>query len=242
MILLWTLFPQQYTLIVFISNCATKVSQDFAISEISLILVSQNKQTKTLNDMAKVQKIWVSHSFWRIFSIMEQFDALWAPTIDSTLGLRCTQYGYQYSKILRSLMCVYLYGYTCSKEIVEVVETNCRHFCIRANRYSSFNDSILSLTCWNTVEINNIEFELNSILIDEWKGKPYRLAIQQQRERRNTLMFGKVNTSKGAYWPTITSRRQRHSEFYNLRSGKQRIFDEMNNDFRWKQLSKSFMA
>ena len=192
--------------------------------------------------MAKVRKIWVSHSFWRIFSIMEQFDALWAPTIDSTLGLRYTQYGYQYSKILRSLMCVYLYGYTCSKEIVEVVETNCRHFCIRANRYSSFNDSILSLTCWNTVEINNIEFELNSILIDEWKGKPYRLAIQQQRERRNTLMFGKVNTSKGAYWPTITSRRQRHSEFYNLRSGKQRIFDEMNNDFGWKQLSKSFMA
>ena len=173
---------------------------------------------------------------------MEQFDALWAPTIDCTLGLRRTQYGYQYSKILRSLMCVYLCGYTCSKEIVEVVETNCRHFCIRANRYSSFNDSILSLTCWNTVEINNIEFELNSILIDEWKGKPYRLAIQQQRERRNTLMFGKVNTSKGAYWPTITSRRQRHSEFYNLRSGKQRIFDEMNNDFRWKQLSKSFMA
>lgn len=242
MILLWTLFPQQYTLIVFISNCATKVSQDFAISEISLIFVSQNKQTKTLNDMAKVRKIWVSHSFWRIFSIMEQFDALWAPTIDCTLGLRRTQYGYQYSKILRSLICVYLYGYTCSKEIVEVVETNCRHFCIRANRYSSFNDSILSLTCWNTVEINNIEFELNSILIDEWKGKPYRLAIQQQRERRNTLMFGKVNTSKGAYWPTITSRRQRHSEFYNLRSGKQRIFDEMNNDFGWKQLSKSFMA
>lgn len=242
MILLWTLFPQQYTLIVFISNCATKVSQDFAISEISLILVSQNKQTKTLNDMAKVRKIWVSHSFWRIFSIMEQFDALWAPTIDSTLGLRCTQYGYQYSEILRSLICVYLYGYTCSKEIVEVVETNCRHFCICANRYSSFNDSILSLTCWNTVEINNIEFELNSILIDEWKGKPYHLAIQQQRERRNTLMFGKVNTSKGAYWPTITSRRQRHSEFYNLRSGKQRIFDEMNNDFGWKQLSKSFMA
>lgn len=158
--------------------------------------------------MAKVQKIWVSHSFWRIFSIMEQFDALWAPTIDCTLGLRRTQYGYQYSKILRSLMCVYLCGYTCSKEIVEVVETNYRHFCIRANRYSSFNDSILSLTCWNTVEINNIEFELNSILIDEWKGKPYRLAIQQQRERRNTLMFGKVNTSKGAYWPTITSRRQ----------------------------------
>ena len=30
--------------------------------------------------------------------------------IDSTLGLRCTMFGYQYSEILRSLMCVYLCG------------------------------------------------------------------------------------------------------------------------------------
>ena len=37
-----------------------------------------------------------------IFSIMEQFDALLAQTIDSTLGLRCTLFGYQYSEILRS--------------------------------------------------------------------------------------------------------------------------------------------
>ena len=41
---------------------------------------------------------------------MEQFDALLAQTIDSTLGLRCTLFGYQYSEILRSLMCVYLRG------------------------------------------------------------------------------------------------------------------------------------
>ena len=31
-------------------------------------------------------------------------------TIDPTLGLRCTMFGYQYSEILRSLMCVYLCG------------------------------------------------------------------------------------------------------------------------------------
>ena len=30
-----------------------------------------------------------------IFSIMEQFDDLLAHTIDSTLGLRCTLFGYQ---------------------------------------------------------------------------------------------------------------------------------------------------
>ena len=38
---------------------------------------------------------------------MEQLDALLAQTIDSTLGMRCKWYGYQYSEILRSLMKVF---------------------------------------------------------------------------------------------------------------------------------------
>lgn len=31
-------------------------------------------------------------------------------------------------------------------------------------------------------------------------------------------------------------------EFYNLRGGKERIFDDMNNGFGWARLLKSFMA
>lgn len=31
-------------------------------------------------------------------------------------------------------------------------------------------------------------------------------------------------------------------EYYNLRGGKERIFDEMNNDFGWNRLPKSFMS
>jgi len=61
----------------------------------------------------KLRKIQIKSEkltpFGGIFSIMEQFDALLAQTIDSTLGLRCTMFGYQYSEILRSLMCVYLF-------------------------------------------------------------------------------------------------------------------------------------
>lgn len=48
---------------------------------------------------------------------MEHFDALWTPTIGSTLGLRYTQYGYQWSEILRSLMCVYLCGGSCVENV-----------------------------------------------------------------------------------------------------------------------------
>ena len=49
--------------------------------------------------MAKVQiKSEKLTPFGGFFSIMEQFDALLAQTIDSTLGLRCTMFGYQYSE------------------------------------------------------------------------------------------------------------------------------------------------
>lgn len=40
--------------------------------------------------------------FGGIFSIMQQFDRSLSQVIDSTLGVRCKFYGYQYSEILRS--------------------------------------------------------------------------------------------------------------------------------------------
>ena len=67
--------------------------------------------------MAKIQIKSKKHTpFGDFFSIMEQFDAFLAQTIDSTLGLRCTLFGYQYSEILRALMCVYLCGGSCLED------------------------------------------------------------------------------------------------------------------------------
>ena len=61
--------------------------------------------------MAKLQiKSEKLTPFGGFFSIMEQFDALLAQTIDSTLGLRCTMFGYQYSEILRSLRRLFIYS------------------------------------------------------------------------------------------------------------------------------------
>ena len=51
--------------------------------------------------------------FGGIFSIMEQFDSKLSSVIDSTLGMRCKLYGYQYSEIIRSLMSVYFCGGSC---------------------------------------------------------------------------------------------------------------------------------
>ena len=52
--------------------------------------------------MAKVQiKSDKITPFGGIFPIMEKFDTMLSSIIDSTLGLRCRQSGFQYSEILR---------------------------------------------------------------------------------------------------------------------------------------------
>mgnify|MGYP003540962447 FL=1 len=55
--------------------------------------------------------------FGGIFPIMEHFSSLLSSTIDSTLGLRCKLYGYQYSEIIRSLLCVYFCGGSCVEDV-----------------------------------------------------------------------------------------------------------------------------
>ena len=55
--------------------------------------------------------------FRGMFSIMEQFDSNLSSVIDSTLGMRCRLYGYQYSEIIRSLMSVYFCGGSCIEDV-----------------------------------------------------------------------------------------------------------------------------
>ena len=69
------------------------------------------------HDMAKIQiKSEKLTPFGGIFPIMEYFNSKLSPVIDRVLGLRCKQFGYQYSEIIRSLMCVYLCGGSCIED------------------------------------------------------------------------------------------------------------------------------
>ena len=132
---------------------------------------------------------------------------------------------------------------SCSKEIVSEIEKHCTHFYIRANRCSSLYDDLFSLRGWKTEEINGIQFELNSILVEKWEGKCYRLVIQRQKR-----MDGELDLWEGEYtYRCILTNDYDSStrdivEFYNKRGGKERIFDDMNNGFGWNRLPKSFMS
>ena len=55
--------------------------------------------------------------FGGIFWVMQHFDRSLSQVIDSTLGVRCKFYGYQYSEILRSLMCIYFCGRSCVEDL-----------------------------------------------------------------------------------------------------------------------------
>ena len=73
--------------------------------------------------------------FGGIFSIMELFDSNLSSVIDSTLGMRCRLYGYQYSEIIRSLMSVYFCGGSCIEDVTthlmyhlsDISHMQCRH-------------------------------------------------------------------------------------------------------------------
>ena len=132
---------------------------------------------------------------------------------------------------------------SCSEEIVDTVKAHCKYFYIRANRCSAFYDDMFALRGWKAEEINGIRFEMNSIVVEKWKGKPYRLVIQRQRRTDDIreLWEGEY-TYRCILTNDFESDIRDVVEFYNLRGGKERILDDMNNGFGWKHLPKSFMA
>ncbi len=131
---------------------------------------------------------------------------------------------------------------SCSREIVEMVEKHSKHFYIRANRCSSLYDDIFALKGWKRCVINDIEFEFNSILVEKWEGKVYRLVIQRQRRLNPQCdLWEREYTYRCILTNDYESTVEEIVAFYNQRGAAERIFDDMNNGFGWNRLPKSFM-
>ena len=88
------------------------------MSEISPNLVIRLNFIGKFTDMAKIQiKSEKITPFGGIFPIMDEFNRVLSGIVDSTLGFRCKLFGYQYSEIIRSIMCVYFCGGTCIEDL-----------------------------------------------------------------------------------------------------------------------------
>ena len=68
--------------------------------------------------MAKIQiKSEKLTPFGGIFHVMELFERHLSHIIDGALGKRSVSIGYDYSEIIRSLMCVYFCGGSCVEDV-----------------------------------------------------------------------------------------------------------------------------
>ena len=125
------------------------------MSKNSLILVLQNKQENPTIDMAKIQiKSEKLTPFGGIFLVMEQFDSTLSSVIDSTLGLRCRSFGYQYSKIIRSLMSIYFCGRSCVEDVTTHLMNHLSlHPTLRTCSYDNILRAIKELTQENITHI-----------------------------------------------------------------------------------------
>ncbi len=131
---------------------------------------------------------------------------------------------------------------SCSREIVEKVEQHCDLFYIRANRCGAFYNDMIALHGWKKVEVSGLPCEINSMLVEKWEGKAHRLIVQRlRRSDPQTDIWEGEYTYRCILTNDYKSTPLEIIEFYNLRGGKERIFDDMNNGFGWSRLPKSFM-
>ena len=83
------------------------------MSEFSLTLVLRKEDKQNSNMTWQKYKLNLRNSH-----LLEKFDSMLSPVIDSTLGQRCSSiFGYQFSEIVRSLMSVYFCGGSCIEDV-----------------------------------------------------------------------------------------------------------------------------
>lgn len=131
-----------------------------------------------------------------------------------------------------------------TKEIVKVVEANCKRFYIRAQRCDGLTSKIREVKQWETVKIGLINMEVCSIEYAPFgEDKKYRYVVQRQRNKTGQIdVFSSDNfTYRAIATNDWESTDQEVIEYYNQRGASEKIFDEMNNDFGWRNLPFSFL-
>ena len=131
-----------------------------------------------------------------------------------------------------------------TKEIVNTVSANSKRFYIRAQRCEELANQIKEIKQWETVRIGLFDVEVCSIEYAPFgEEKIYRYVVS--REKNNTgqtnifynddFIYRAISTND-----TVSSNKE-VIEYYNQRGAGEKIFDEMNNDFGWKNLPFSFL-
>jgi hypothetical protein len=131
-----------------------------------------------------------------------------------------------------------------AKEIIQVVESKSKIFYIRAQRCEELYNQLKEVKQWETVRIGLFDVEVCSVEYTPFgEEKTYRYVVS--REKNNTgqtdVFFNDDFTYRAIATNDKDSSNKEIIEYYNQRGAGERIFDEMNNDFGWKNLPFSFL-
>jgi len=131
-----------------------------------------------------------------------------------------------------------------TKDIINVVEANSKLFYIRAQRCDELSKQIREIEQWETVKIGLREIEVCSIEYAPFgEEKKYRYVVS--REKNKTGQTSVFFNDNFIYRAIATNDRKSSNkeiiEYYNQRGASEKIFDQMNNDFGWKNLPFSFL-
>lgn len=128
-----------------------------------------------------------------------------------------------------------------SREIIETIMRHCHKFYIRANMYEALRESLAEHTDWESVDIDGTPTEVLSLPFTSIEGiKHCRLVVQRTKKDTPDLFDGQY-----VYRAILTNDWDADEayiiRFYNQRGAKEKIFDQMDNDFGWNYLPKSFL-
>lgn len=128
-----------------------------------------------------------------------------------------------------------------SREIIEKIMRHCHKFYIRANMYGTLRESLAEHDNWEPVEIDGEPAEVLSLPFISLEGIDHcRLVVQRTHKDVPDLFDGQY-----VYRAILTNDWDTDEagiiHFYNQRGAKEKIFDQMDNDFGWDYLPKSFL-
>ena len=134
-----------------------------------------------------------------------------------------------------------------SRPVVKLLLEHCERIFIRAEMSQSLRAQLDAPQVWRKAEINNIEVETTSLPFDAFgdDAPNCRLVVQRTRKEQGEQLDIFDN---GQYTcRAILTNEKKMNEpavitYYNQRGAKEKILDQMDNDFGWHYLPKSEMG
>lgn len=138
-----------------------------------------------------------------------------------------------------------------AKDIVRLLLQHSERIFVRAEMCRSLREKLQNpRRQWRKTEVGDLRTEVLSLPFDGFDGEaPHcRLVVQRQHKARGTQLdcFGEGGDDVYVYRAILTNEWDMTEEevisFYNQRGAKEKVFDQMDNDFGWDYLPKGLLC